>query len=98
MRRADERGDPRRGRRDLVQRPRGGPEEAGSKEQVLGRVAGDGQLGEEDEVGAARPGLLEPAEDAVAVAVEVADDGVDLGEREAHALHSSCLRLEGENY
>ena len=86
MRRADERCDARRGRRDLVERPRGGLEEPRSKEQVLGRVAGDGQLGEEDEVGATRPGLLEPAEDAAAVAVEVADNGVDLGEGEAHAL------------
>ena len=71
---------------DLFERPRSGLEEAGPEEQILGRVARDRQLGEEDEVGAARARLLEAGEDPVAVAVEVADDGVDLGEGEAHAL------------
>ena len=98
VREADEGGDPLRRGRDLVQRSPGGPEEAGPEKQVFGRVAGDGQLREEDEVGACLTRLFEAPEDPVAVAVEVADDRVDLGEREAHALNSSCLRLAGENY
>ena len=76
---------PRRRGGDLLQRACRGLQEARAQEEVLRRIAGDGELREEDEVGAARPGLLEPGEDAVAVAVEVADDRVDLGESETHA-------------
>ena len=57
----DERGDPVRGARDLAERLLGGAHEPGPQEQVLGRVAGDGELGEEDEVGAGGLRLLEPA-------------------------------------
>ena len=60
--------------------------EAGPQEEVLGRVAGDGELGEEREVGAGLPRLLEPVEDEGAVAVEVADGRVDLRECEAHRV------------
>src|SRR6185312_8475801 len=54
------------------------------EQQVLGRVAGDGQLGEEREL---RPGLA-CASELLAhlglVAGDVADGGVDLGEGDAH--------------
>jgi hypothetical protein len=41
--------------------------------------------------------LAEPLDDARAVAVEVADDGVHLCERESHASDSTGLRLRDEN-
>ena len=65
----------------------------GREEQVLGRVAGDRELGEEDEVGAGLLRLAEPAEDPLAVPVEVADGGVDLGAARA----ASGFSLSGEN-
>ena len=68
----------------------------GPQEQILGRVAGDRQLGEEDEVGARAARLLEPREDPLAVAVEIADDGVDLGERESHCAQSRFSTLESK--
>jgi hypothetical protein len=96
VRGADERDDPADGAGDLLERTLRGADEAWPEQQVLGRVAGDRQLGEEDDV---RVGLLrlgEPVEDALAVAVEVADDGVDLGERESHRC-SLGFRLSVEN-
>ena len=85
VRRAHERRDaPRRGG-DLLQRACRGLQEARAQEEVLRRIARDGELREEHEVGAARPGLFESGEDAIAVAVEVADDRVDLGESKTHA-------------
>ena len=84
VRRAHERDDPAGGPRDLLQRALRRPDEAGAEQEVLRRVAGDRELGEEDEVGARVLGLGEATEDALAVAVEVADDGVDLGECESH--------------
>jgi hypothetical protein len=79
-------------RRDLVERPLGGADEAGPEQQVLGRVARDRQLGKERQVAALATGLLEPVDDQVAIAFQVADDGVDLCEREPQ-----CLRLPVEN-
>ena len=84
-------------RGDLLERVRRGLEEAGAEQQVLRGVSGDGQLGEEHEVGAALACLLEACEDALPVSVEVADDGVDLGQRQAHGMDSSGFRLEDEN-
>jgi hypothetical protein len=86
--RADERGDPRAGARDLTQRLLGRAHERGPQQQVLGRVAGHRQLGEEDEVGACRARVGQTGENALSVAVQVADDRVDLGEREPHRRES----------
>ena len=58
--------------------------EARPQEQVLGRVARDRELGKDDEIGLLVLGLREPPANPLRVAVEVADDGVDLGEREPH--------------
>ena len=69
---------------ELVDRAPRGPDEPRPQQQVLGRVAGDRELGKEDEVGAGLAGLVEAGEDLAAIAVEVADDGVDLCERESH--------------
>jgi hypothetical protein len=69
-------------RRDLGERSFGGTHETAAEQQVLGRIAGDGEFREEDEVAALRARVLETADDQVAVAVQVADDGVDLCECE----------------
>ena len=80
----DERGDSVRGARDLAERLLRGAQEARPQEQVFGRVAGDRELGEEHKVGAGDLRFLESAQDARTVAVEVADGGVYLRERESH--------------
>ena len=67
------------------------------EQQVLGRVAGDGELGEEDELRTFRARVGQTGENALAVAVQVADDSVDLGESKPHQEDSSGLRLSGEN-
>ena len=72
--------------------PLGRADEPRPQEQVLGRVAGDGELREEDEVGALVACLGEAPDDPVPVAVEVADDGVDLGEREPHGFLPPSLK------
>jgi hypothetical protein len=79
---AHECGDPTAVPCDLLERRLGRADEARPEQQVLRRVAGDGELREEDEVGALPARLLEPLANAVAVAGQVADDGVDLCERE----------------
>ena len=91
-RHADEGGDPLGRPRDLVERGPGGLEEAGPQEQVLGRIAGDGQLGEDDEVRALRARLADRVDDERPVAGKVADDGVELGERDPHRI-GRCFRL-----
>ena len=62
-READERRDPGRRGRDLVERPPGRAHEGRAQQQVLRRVARDRELGEEDELGACRARLLEPRQD-----------------------------------
>ena len=79
---------PVRRARDLLERLLGGAHEAGAKQQVLGRVAGHRELREEDEIGARALRLLDAVEDQRAVAVEVADDRVDLCERDPHAFQT----------
>jgi hypothetical protein len=59
-----------------------------SQEQVLGRIARDRELGQDDEVGAGRPRLLDAGEDQPAVSLEVTDRGIDLREREPHSSFS----------
>src|SRR5512132_1644040 len=58
--------------------------EARPQQQVLRRVARDRELREDDEVGLLFLRLCQPPSDPLRVAVEIADDGVDLGEREPH--------------
>ena len=62
-------------------------EEAGPLEQILGRIAGEGQLGKDRQLGAAALGRGRALEHEPAVAVEVADGRVDLAERDLHARH-----------
>jgi hypothetical protein len=76
----DERDDVAGRTGDLVQRCRCRSQEARAQEQVLGWVAGDGELGQQDEVGPCGLPLVDCLQDARAIAIEVADGGVDLGE------------------
>ena len=59
------------------------------EQQVLGRVAGDGQLGEHGDVAAGGVGPLQGGEDAGHVAVEVADDVVDLAGGHPESCHGT---------
>ena len=88
---ADERGDPLRRGGDLVERGAGGLDEARAEEQVLGRIARDGELGEEDEVGPGGACLTDRVDDERPVAGEIADDGVELREREPHRTAAMFL-------
>ena len=56
----------------------------GPEEQILGRIPRDGELGEEDEVGSGGARLADRVDDERPVPGEIADDGVDLREREPH--------------
>jgi hypothetical protein len=82
---ADKGRDAGRLARDLFQRLRSRAQEARPQQQVLRRVAGDGELRHEEQVGARPAGLADRVHDPLAIAVEVADGGVELGEREPHA-------------
>ena len=60
-------------------------------EQVLGWVAGDGQLREHGQVGPALFGGVQGAGDPLRVAVEVAHHGVDLAHGHTHSGHALSL-------
>ena len=66
-------------------------DEARAQQQVLGRVAGDGQLGKAEQVAARGLGLGHRLEDAGDVAGQVADDGVDLGQAHPDGWHDRNL-------
>src|SRR5262249_17709644 len=85
VRRADERDRSVGLGGDLLDGAPGRADERRAEEQVLGRVAGDGELGKEDEVGAGVEGLCAKLEGAGAVGPEIADDAVHLCESEPHS-------------
>jgi hypothetical protein len=60
-----------------------------AQDEVLGRITGDRELGEDDDVdgGFGRPSG--PLDEQVDVAFEIADRGVDLAERDAHHRRSA---------
>ena len=62
-------------------------DEPGLHHEVLGRVAGDRQLGEGDDVAPGRVGLVVGVEQLGQVAVDVADGRVQLGQRDAQHGH-----------
>jgi hypothetical protein len=62
--------------------------EGGPQEKVFGRVPGDRQLGEHNEVAAIGLGPLVRLDDARRVALEVTDDEVQLRERDAKPGHA----------
>ena len=82
--RADERGHAVRRLGDLRDRLPRSAHEPGAEEQVLGWVAGDAELREQHEVGVCVAGAPEPLDDAGGVPVDVADDAIDLSERQSH--------------
>ena len=87
-------------RREVDEGLLAGVREGLAQHEVLGRIAGQGHLGEHDEVDAVAGGLRRPLADQVGVAREVADAGVDLGQAhpELHGLllvHGSIL-VSGE--
>ena len=65
--------------------------EGAAQDQVLGGVAGDGEFGEGDDGGAGLAGGGDAVADALAVAVDVADGGVELGEGDAAGAHGDRI-------
>ena len=80
---------------DLVDRGEVVAHEAGAQQQILGRVAGDGELGQGQHVAPLRLGLAHHLEDAGDVAGQVADDGVDLGQAHPDGWHRRNLGRVG---
>jgi hypothetical protein len=58
-------------------------QELAPKQQVLGRISGQGELGEEDQLGARVARLLHPPAGQLEVAFDVPHGGVDLGKRQS---------------
>jgi hypothetical protein len=61
--------------------------EPGPQQQVLGRVAGDRELGQDQQVAAGIVGGPQRLDDAGDVAVEIPDAGVDLAQGDTQAGH-----------
>ncbi len=66
--------------------------EPGLQDQVLGRIAGHGKLGQRDNVGTELFRALDRDDDLVAVARKVADNGVDLGHGNADRSHRVLVK------
>ncbi len=92
-RRPDERDDALARPRDLLDRVVRRADESGTEQEVFGRVAGDGELREDDEIGAGSLGFGQPVENYGAVAVEVADYCVQLRERESQGFRLTVTNL-----
>ena len=88
VRRADERDDAVRRGGDLLDRAPRGADERRPQQQILRRVAGDDELGKSTRSAPAPRASPSRSRIALAVAVEVADDAVHLGERESHSVRS----------
>ena len=88
----DDRGGARGARRDLVEHLDGLRDERGAQEKVFGRVPGDGQLREHDEIAARGLGRVVRLEDPGRVALEVAHDDVQLGGGHPKARHRPRIR------
>ena len=71
--------------------------EAGPEQQVLRRVARDGELGQDDEVRRRALRLRHRGRDPLDVPIQVADDDVELRERDPHAgiLHTGEVTAAG---
>ena len=85
FREADDRDEAADRLRDPLERRPRVRQEVGLQQQVLRRVPGDRQLREEDDLSPGGRGALQVVEDQPLVALEVADDGVDLREGDPHA-------------
>jgi len=82
----DERNEAFRRARDVGERVACRADESRSQEEVLRRVAGYGELREDDEVGLGGARVGEEGDDLLAIAVEVPDDGVQLCERQSQGF------------
>ena len=90
---ADDRRDAARCRRDLLQRALVGREERRVLDQIADAVAGQRQLGGDDDVGARGRGGLDGRGDPGGVSGDVRAGGIDLGEGDAHPKQTvSCSR------
>ena len=78
---------PRGAGRDLVEHLDRLRDERGPQQEILGRVPGDRQLGEHDEIATGGLGRVVRLEDALRVAFEIADDDVQLGGGHPKARH-----------
>ena len=91
--RPDERDDALARARDLLDRVVRRTDESGTEQEVLGRVARDRELGEDDEIGAGSLGFGQSVENHSAVPVEVADDRVQLCERDSQGFRLTVINL-----
>ena len=57
-------------------------------DEIARRIAGEGELGKDDEIGVPRRGVLRETDDQREVAREVANSGIDLPESDPHQLLS----------
>ncbi len=73
--------------------------EVGALDQVLRRIAAEGQFGKDDQVGLeAIDGLAGPVDDPGGVAFDVADGEVELGEGDSHGDTFRLMPLPGEGW
>src|SRR2546422_11375267 len=77
--------------RSHVERLPIGLDESRLEQEVLGRVARDGQLGERHELAAQRAGPLDRLDDLLHVALEIADRRVDLSEPHPEPSHAGIV-------
>ena len=89
---ADDRGHPSGARRELLERLLGLGHEGRPEEEILGRVAGDRQLGKGNEVAIEGVGTLVGIQQARRVALEVPDDEVELGCGDTESCHHQRIR------
>ena len=92
-RRADEGDDSLGLARDLLDGLPRGLDERRPQEQVLGRVAGRGKLGDDDEIRLGGLRLGDGSEDRLPVAVEVSDDRIQLCERDSQGFRLTVTNL-----
>ena len=91
--RPDERHDAVRRRGDLLDRLPCGAHEPRAEEEILGRVARGRELRKHDEIGMRGACLGDPREDRRAIALEVADDAVDLRQSEPQGFSLTVTNL-----
>ncbi len=85
---ADDDDQARRRSRHLVERPQVRLDEGGPEQEVLGRVAGQAELGKGDQIDAEGAGPLDLAEDPASVPLDVPDADVELGQADPELSHA----------
>ena len=82
---------------ELLESSRRRVDEPAAQQQVLRRITRHDELGEEKDVHALRLRLVDPRQYPLRVAVEIADDRIDLREPEPHEAQSTGFCLSVEN-